>query len=96
MSVLSPDFRDFLDILNRLGVRYLVAGGYAMAFHGRPRYTKDIDLWVDHSPDNALRIAQAIADFGFGALKLTQEDFLEAETIVQLGREPNRIDILTS
>jgi Nucleotidyltransferase of unknown function (DUF6036) len=92
----SQDFKEFIQSLNDNRVRYLVVGGYAVALHGYPRYTKDIDIWVDRTPKNARKIIQALQDFGFGSLGLKESDFLEPDTIVQLGYPPNRIDIITS
>ena len=94
--MLSKDFREFIELLNENSVRYLVVGGYAVAFHGHPRYTKDLDVWVELSPDNANKIIAALNKFGFGSLGLKPEDFLEMDQIVQLGYPPNRIDILTT
>ncbi len=94
--MLSQDFKEFIQSLNDNNVRYLVVGGYAVAVHGYPRYTKDIDIWIDRTPENAKRLLQALEDFGFGSLGLTARDFLEPDIIVQLGYPPNRIDILTS
>lgn len=82
--------------LNNNDVRYLVVGGYAVAVHGYPRYTKDIDIWIDRTPENVKRLLHALEDFGFGSLGLTAKDFLEPDIIVHLGYPPNRIDILTS
>jgi len=83
-------------LLNDSQVRYLVVGGYAVALHGYPRYTKDIDLWIDLTPENASRVVSALDNFGFGSLGLHADDFLEADQIIQLGYPPNRIDIMTS
>jgi len=94
--MLSPDFKDFFASLNRARVRYLVVGGYAVALHGHPRYTKDIDIWVGLDKDNAGRLVHAIDNFGFGSLGLAAEDFLVPDLIVQLGYPPNRIDLLTT
>lgn len=94
--VLSKDFKEFIELLNKNDVRYLVVGGYAVAFHGHPRYTKDLDVWIDLSPANADKLLKALSEFGFGSLNLTPDDFLEADQIIQLGYPPNRIDILTS
>lgn len=94
--MLNPDFKEFLQSLNNSGVRYLVIGGYAVAFHGHPRYTKDIDVWIDLSPDNARRVVAALDEFGFGSLKLTPEKFLQPHKVFQLGLPPRRIDLLTS
>jgi hypothetical protein len=93
---LNPDFREFIASLNRREVRYLIVGGYAVAFHGYPRYTKDIDIWIDSERENAEKLLQAIKDFGFEALDLQAEDFLVPGYVIQLGYPPNRIDLLTS
>jgi len=94
--MLNQDFKEFIQSLNDNGVRYLVVGGYAVALHGHPRYTKDIDIWVELDQDNATRIIQALDDFGFSSLGLKAADFLEDNIIVQLGYPPNRIDLLTT
>ena len=94
--MLNPDFREFIQSLNDNEVRYLVVGGYAVAVHGYPRYTKDIDIWVEINPLNAARIVRALDDFGFASLGLKAEDFMEADTIIQLGYPPDRIDVITS
>ncbi len=92
---LDQDFREFIESFATHDVRFLIIGGYAMAAHGHPRYTKDLDVWVRVDPDNASRILAALEDFGFGSLGLTAEDFLDTDVVVQLGHEPKRIDILT-
>ena len=94
--MLSKDFKEFIELLNENKVRYLVVGGYAVAFHGHPRYTKDLDVWIELSPDNANNILNALKKFGFGSLGLKPDDFLESDQIIQLGYPPNRIDILTT
>jgi hypothetical protein len=94
--MLNQDFREFIKLLNESNVRYLVVGGYAVAFHGHPRYTKDLDVWIELSPDNADKLLEALVKFGFGSLGLKREDFLERDQIIQLGYPPNRIDILTT
>jgi hypothetical protein len=94
--MLSKDFKEFIELLNEHNVRYLVVGGYAVAFHGYPRYTKDLDVWIELSPENADNVLKALEEFGFGSLGLKPEDFLESEQIIQLGYPPNRIDILTT
>ena len=93
--ILNRDFKEFISSLNASGVRYLVIGGYAVAFHGRPRYTKDLDVWIEVSEDNAQRIMQALKAFGFGALDVTVQDCLKPGQILQLGRPPHRIDLLS-
>ena len=94
--MLSKDFKEFVALLNKYDVQYLVVGGYAVAIHGYPRYTKDLDVWIALSPENADKILKALDDFGFGELNLTAEDFSEPDQIIQLGFPPNRIDIMTS
>ena len=94
--MLSKDFKEFIELLNGHKVRYLVVGGYAVAFHGHPRYTKDLDVWIELSSENADKVIKALEDFGFGSMGLKSEDFLESDQIIQLGYPPNRIDILTS
>ncbi|MBN1930777.1 MAG: hypothetical protein JW786_04120 [Desulfobacterales bacterium] len=94
--MLSKDFKEFIELLNVHNVRYLVVGGYAVAFHGYPRYTKDLDVWIELSPENADNVIKALEEFGFGSLGLKSEDFLESDQIIQLGYPPNRIDILTT
>lgn len=93
---LDPDYREFIQSLNDNGVHYLVVGGYAVAAHGHPRYTKDIDIWIWLNPANSTQLIRALHEFGFGTLGLTPEDFLEPDQIVQLGYPPNRIDLLTT
>ncbi len=94
--MLSRDFREFIELLNANRVKYLVVGGYAVACHGYPRYTKDLDVWIELSTDNAHKMIIALEQFGFGSLGLEAKDFLEKEQIIQLGYPPNRIDILTT
>ena len=94
--MLNPDFREFIQSLNDSQAKYLVVGGYAVAMHGYPRYTKDLDVWIQMSPENAGRIIQALEKFGFGSLGLKFQDFLEEDTIIQLGYPPRRIDIITT
>jgi len=93
---LNKDLREFIALLNSTGVKYLLVGGHAVAFHGYPRFTGDTDFLVECSPENAARLETVLHTFGFGDLGLSAKDFLEAETIIQLGRPPGRIDLLTS
>ena len=92
--MLNRDFREFATLLNEHGVEYLVVGGYALAAHGHPRYTGDIDFWVSHRADNIARLLTALQRFGFGSLGLSATDF-DDDTVVQLGQPPRRIDLLT-
>jgi hypothetical protein len=93
---IAPDFKEFVACLNAREVRYLIVGGYAVAFHGHPRYTKDFDVWIERRRDNVERLLVALDDFGFGSVGLEASDFMEADQIIQLGYPPHRIDILTS
>jgi len=93
---LPKDLREFVASLNSTGAEFLVVGGFALAFHGVPRYTGDIDLLVGTSAENARRLHQALAAFGFGSLGLSPEDFTRPGRVIQLGLPPNRIDLLTS
>lgn len=94
--ILSPDFKEFVQSLSDNGVRYLVVDGYAVALHGHPRYTKELDIWLWLDQSNAIQTVAALDQFGFGSLGLKSEDFLAADQIVQLGYPPNRIDLLTT
>ncbi len=77
-------------------MRYCIVGAYAVAFHVRPRYTKDMDLLVEPSSENGRKIVAALKEFGFGALKLTPDDFVSLDRFIQLGYEPVRVDLITS
>ena len=92
----QPDFRDLLKLFNAHKVEFVVIGGYALAFHGAPRYTGDLDIFVKPDPENAQRIMKALGAFGFGSLELTAEDFQSPDRVIQLGVPPVRIDIVTS
>jgi hypothetical protein len=94
--MLTADFREFAQLLNSNQVEYLIVGGYALAAHGHPRYTGDLDFWVGISEQNAQRIVKTLHDFGFASLPLKASDFMVPRQVVQLGYEPGRIDILTS
>ena len=92
---LEEDLREFVELLNALNVRYMVVGAFAVAYHGYPRFTGDIDFFIERSLDNAERLVQVIERFGFGELNLSAEDFLREDQVIQLGISPNRIDLLT-
>ncbi|HEY85352.1 MAG TPA: hypothetical protein G4N96_09615 [Chloroflexi bacterium] len=94
--MLNQDFKEFVESLNKNNVRYLIVGGYAVAFHGYPRYTKDLDIWVWLESENADRLVKALDDFGFASLGLQKDDFLTPGEVIQLGYPPNRIDLITS
>ncbi len=93
---LDADLREFIELLNACDVRFLVVGAYALAYHGHPRYTGDIDFFVEPSQENAQRIVQVLERFGFANIGLAVEDFTKTDLVVQLGVEPNRIDLMTS
>jgi len=95
MMNLEDDLRGFIELLNALNVRYIIVGAFALAYHGYPRYTGDIDLFIERSPENALAILNTIRQFGFGDLDLSSEDFLQEDQVIQLGVAPSRIDLLT-
>jgi hypothetical protein len=92
----QPDFRELLALLNVHNVEYVIVGGYALAFHGVPRYTGDLDILVKPVPANARQILAALEEFGFGLLGLTAEDFILPDRVVQLGVPPVRVDFMTS
>ncbi len=94
--VLNRDFREFIALLNENDVKYLIVGGYAVGFHGYPRYTKDLDIWILISHENAEKVLKVLKQFGFGSLGITKEDFLKPDEFVQLGYPPNRIDFVMS
>ena len=93
---IQEDYKEFLRLFNAHVVEYLVVGGYALAFYGKPRFTGDLDLLINRDRKNAERVFAALRDFGFGSLELSVEDFMEPEQVVQLGLPPIRIDIVTS
>jgi hypothetical protein len=92
----NPDFRDLFAALNAASARYLLVGGYAVAFHAQPRFTKDLDVWADCDPVNAQRVYHALQLFGAPLQQLAVDDLERAGTIFQIGVPPNRIDIVTA
>jgi hypothetical protein len=94
--VLNRDFNDLFCAFNDFEVRYLVVGAYAVTFHSRPRYTKDLDVWVDPEPENAQRVWKALARFGAPIADVSPGDLSSPGMVYQIGVEPNRIDVLTS
>ena len=93
---IEKDYRDLLRLFNEHKVKYCIVGAYAVAFYAKPRYTKDMDIFVASDSDNAERIVKALNEFGFRPLRLKKEDFNKKGKIIQLGYEPVRIDIITS
>ena len=93
---LEKDLREFVELLNSRKVEYVVVGAHALAFHGHPRYTGDLDLLVRPTVENARRIVEALVEFGFGSFGLAEDDFAKPDHVIQLGYPPNRIDLMTS
>jgi predicted nucleotidyltransferase len=93
---LAQDFEDFIKLLNKHQVDYMVVGGYALAFHGKPRHTGDLDIWINTTEDNAEKLVHAIKEFGLSGLGLTKSDFMQEGYVTQIGYPPLRIDILNS
>ena len=91
---LTQDFKEFIQLLNEKSVKYLLVGGYAVGFYGNPRFTKDLDLWLECSNENAEKIEEVLMEFGFGSLGLSSKDFLDPDGIIQLGYPPARIDLI--
>lgn len=94
--IFEDDFVDFIKLLNHRHVEYMVVGAHALAFHGRPRHTGDLDIWIKPSAENAEKMVAVLNDFGFGSLGLEKEDFLKENYVTQLGYPPLRIDILNA
>lgn len=93
---IQSDFKELLELFNSHKVEYLITGAYALAVHGAPRYTGDINLYVKPDSSNAKRIVKALDEFGFGSLGLSINDFSKPGQIIQLGVAPGRVDIITS
>lgn len=94
--MLNEDYKDILHALSDENVRFLLVGAYALAAHGYPRATMDIDIWVMPSPDNADAVLRALRGFGASLQNLTKEDLQKEGTIFQIGVAPRRIDIITA
>jgi hypothetical protein len=92
---LPPDFKEFIQHINSAKVEYLLVGGYAVGFHGAPRFTADMDIWVGSSHENAIRLGQALAQFGFQNEEITSGKFLKPQSVFRIGKPPLQIDILT-
>ena len=94
--ILAQDFEDFVRLLNTHEVKYMVVGGYALAFHGKPRNTGDLDIWINISEDNAERMLKVLKVFGLSSLGFEKADFLKPGYITQIGYPPLRINILNN
>ncbi|MCA9408960.1 MAG: hypothetical protein KC733_09740 [Candidatus Omnitrophica bacterium] len=93
---IQQDFKELLRLFQENHVDFLIVGGYALAFHGAPRFTGDIDVYVKPDEDNAIKILKALDEFGFGGLGISVEDLSVEEKVLQLGVPPVRVDIITS
>src|SRR5205085_8704253 len=93
---INSDFKDLLRDFNAAGIRYLIVGGYAVMVHTEPRYTKDLDIWIDRDEQNARAVLAALADFGAPIGEVTPADLIEPDVFFQIGIEPVRIDIMTT
>lgn len=94
MIPIPQDFREFIQLLNQHRVRYLVIGGYAVGYHGYPRYTGDLDVFVEISPKNATALVRVLEEFGLTNEKVPLKPFLTRGTIVRMGRDPMRLEII--
>ena len=92
--MLSKDFKEFVGLLQDHNVEYMIVGGYAVGVHGYPRFTGDLDIWLNPVAANAERVLLALRDFGFGGLNITLPDLTKENTVIQLGQPPLRIDLL--
>jgi hypothetical protein len=93
---LNSDLREFLELLNSRRVDYVIVGAHSLAFHSRPRFTGDLDILVNSDSENATKLVVLLNEFGFGEAGFKESDFTQSSQIIQLGRGPNRIDLLTS
>jgi|SRR6187401_1910784 len=91
----SQDFKEFIELLIKNKAEYLIVGGYAVGIHGHPRYTGDLDIWLNPTPENAELILRSVNEFGFSSFRLSVEDFIKPGNVIQLGYPPLRIDLLT-
>jgi hypothetical protein len=93
---LPPDFKEFLRLLNSRQVEYLLVDGYAVSYHGYPRATGDMDVWIARDRQNAESVVAALREFGFDSPELSVEVFLQAERVIRMGLPPFRIEVLTT
>ena len=96
MIQLPQDFKEFLKLLNKHEVKYLLIGGYAVSYHGYPRSTADMDIWVAIEPNNADRLVAVLREFGFDVPKLETSLFLNEDKVIRMGLPPLRIEVLTT
>ena len=93
---LHPDFKDFLRLLNYHDVKYLLVGGYAVGYHGYPRATGDMDIWIELSESNSKKITSACRDFGMPKDEISEDLFLEKNRVIRMGVPPVRLEVITS
>lgn len=93
---LDPNFREFIELLHAHDAKFLIVGGYAVALHGHPRFTADLDIWLLIDRQNAGAVLDALGEFGFGEAGITVEDLVDPDRVVQLGYPPLRIDLMTA
>ncbi|MCP4669448.1 MAG: hypothetical protein GY849_24205 [Deltaproteobacteria bacterium] len=93
---LHPDFKDFLRLLNSHNVKYLLVGGYAVGYHGYPRATGDMDIWIESSESNSKKIAAAFRDFGMPHETISESLFLEKDKVIRMGIPPVRLEVITT
>ncbi|MCE2962187.1 MAG: nucleotidyltransferase [Chitinophagales bacterium] len=91
----SPDLYEFVKLLIEKEVEYLIVGGYAVGIHGHPRYTGDLDVWINPTKENAEKVLETVNQFGFSYFNFKVEDFITEGNVIQLGNPPLRIDLLT-
>jgi len=96
MTQLPQDFKEFLKLLNSHEVKYLLIGGHAVSYHGYPRSTADMDLWIAIEPQNAEKVVAVLKEFGFDVPELKLDLFLDEDKVIRMGLPPLRIEILTS
>jgi len=92
----SQDFKEFIALLNKSKIEYLIVGGYAVGLHGYPRYTGDIDIWIKTNEANSEKMVKILNEFGFNSYDIKKEDFLKLDNVIQLGYPPYRIDLIMS
>jgi hypothetical protein len=95
-TTLPSDFKEFLRLLDEKGVESLIVGGYAVGYHGYPRSTGNMNVWIDSTEENAERVVETLKEFGFDGPRLGPELFLDPDRVIRMGHLPLRIEVLTS
>jgi len=95
-TTLPSDFKEFLRLLDATESKYLIVGGYAVGYHGYPRSTGDMDVWIESTDENAERVVEALKEFGFDVPRLSPSLFVDPDRVIRLGHPPLRIEVLTS